>query len=724
MDQQVFQLKLPEPEIVRLYNRVITDYRSALTDHRARMARWAGYYRRWRSMVNDPIEGEEEASNFPYPYIRENVLTALSKHIDAIYGDDAEIVAVPVGPSNYKRDAKISKYMTWRVFNSMKLQNRFIEFETRKLIFGRSIAWSPWKRDVYEVLDPNDNYSPVEIVDYEGPEFLPLWPDDLIAPAEDVRSVHEFSWVVRKYRTTPGELLQGEVEGRYQNVKKNWDQIVNISTRGMQRDFEGDDVKIEKDIAEGVLYQRPLSAGEWVTILEWYGRWRPLKRGARDADEHDFKKRDMKQKDFVVRVMLDLPLVLGVQDLQQLYPIMRQRRPFVESSLLKDGSYWCAGMGEMLLDLEDELAANYNQGTEGVQMAIQPPIGYRPATGMTPETIRIEPGLGIPLDNPQTDMKQIEVRADLSALQWKEQTTRAVGERLTGHSDLQMGRQPDRPNAPKTAAQTNALLEEGNVRISLDTKILQEDMAGVLAHFWELEYQFSPDEVFFRVTEEDADGLFAWKDGGSILSLEDRDGRYDFRLKFANSVWSRELKKQQALARYQLDLQNPLIVNNPQALWETTNDAHDALGDPNFADIVPKPPAPDVPIDPKEEWVKMLHGETVTVNPLDNDQLHLIRHYKDMQDAIKDGNADPDALVKMVAHYHQQIQQLEAKKMQQAVIEQGLRAMQQVMGGASPAQMPNGLFGGNPGQPSIPQGDMQATGPFPFAPHPEVIHEQ
>ena len=118
--------------------------------------------------------------------------------------------------------------------------------------------------------------------------------------------------------------------------------------------------------------------------------------------------------------------------------------------------------------------------------------------------------------------------------------------------DLQMGRQSDRPNAPRTATQTVKLLEEGNVRISLDTKVLREDMSIILGHFWALEYMFSPEETFFRVTEEDADGLFPTNNGAAAITLEDRDGRYDFRLEFAGSVWSKEMKKEQALARYQL----------------------------------------------------------------------------------------------------------------------------------------------------------------------------
>lgn len=725
--QRLFQLKWSDAELSRICSKVQTDYRNALSDHNRRMRRWVEFYRRWRCSVDAPLAGEETASNVPVPFIRWNIWTSWSKQMDALFGDDAEIVAVPVGPSDYRKDKKISRYMTWRVFNSMKLLNPFCEFVLRKLIFGKSIAYSPWKRDTYEVAGE-------EIVDYEGPDFVPLWPDDVIVPAEEVRTIHQFSFVIRKYLATPEELLKGEGT-IYQGITKNWDTILNYAVHGIQRRPEGDEVKREKDDAEGITYDRPLSSGEWILVLEWYGKWRPLK-GKKDGGEWDFSAREKHQKDFVVRYLLDLNLVIGIQSLEDLYPTMKDRRPFVEASMCKDGTYWSPGMGEMLIDLEDELRVNHNLGTEGAQLATKPPMGYRPASGLTPDTIRIEPGIAIPMDNPQQDMVQIKIGVNLEAVTWKEQAILAYGEKLTGLSDLQLGRQSDRPNAPRTATQTVKLLEEGNVRISLDTKVLREDMSLVLTHFWALEFLFSPEQTFFRVTEEDADGLFETNNGASALTTEDRDGRYDFRLNFANSLWSKETKKEQALARYQLDLQNPLIVTNPRALWAVTRDAHEALGDPNFAALVSEPPAPDISIDPKEEWARMEEGETVHVNPMDNDQVHLLRHYRDWQESQTDPNRDPEAVKELQAHYMQHIAQLQQKKLQQAIIEQAVAAAQQMQAGAQPpgqpggvVNFPGGIFGsaleGKRAENRGPQpvkGNPTASPPIIFPGHPEDLH--
>lgn len=731
MDQQDFQLKLPAAELSRVGNRVVFDYRAALQDHTRRIRLWRDYYRRWRARVDPPAAGEETNSNVPVPYIRWNIFTKWAKEMDSLFGDDAEIVAVPVGPSDYRKDKKISKYMTWRVFNSMKLLNPFCVFVLRKLIFGRSIAYSPWKRDTFEVAGE-------DVVDYDGPGFEPCWPDDIIVPAEAVNTIHEFSFVIRRVRVTPDDLLKGEEEGRYQGIKENWKRIVTYAQNGQQRDPEGEEIKREADEAEGVMYDRPASSGEWITILEWYGRWRPLKKGKKDGDPLDFDKREMRQRDFVVKYLWDLNLVVGVQDLEALYPTMRNRRPFVESSMCKDGTYWSPGMAEMLIEIEDELKVNHNLGTEAAQFAATPMYAYRPASGVTPDTFRAEPALFIPLDDPSRDVKVLATPFNIEPITWKEQVMLAYGEKLTGMGDLQMGRQSDRPNAPRTGIQTVKLLEEGNVRISLDTKMLQEDMSLVLSHFWALEYMFTPPQTFFRVTEEDADGLFPVKDGAAEITLQDRDGRYDFRLKFANSVWSREVKKEQALARYQLDLQNPLIVQNPRALWQVTCDAHEALGDPNFPDLVAEPPAPDISIDPREEWARMQEGEEVHVNPMDNDQVHMLRHYKDWQASQGDPNRDPAAEEALKEHYMQHIAQLQQKKLQQAVIEQAVAHIGAMQAAGQPQgqaggvlNFPNGVFGAGAGRAkgkhdavSEPKGNPAATGPNLYSGHPEVGHEQ
>ena len=81
--------------------------------------------RRWRAAVVVPAQGEETASNLPVPAIRWNLFTKWAKEMDALFGDDAEIVAVPVGPSDYRKDKKISRVVYYyELLNGLLIAER------------------------------------------------------------------------------------------------------------------------------------------------------------------------------------------------------------------------------------------------------------------------------------------------------------------------------------------------------------------------------------------------------------------------------------------------------------------------------------------------------------------------------------------------------------------------------------------------------------------------
>jgi hypothetical protein len=667
------QLTLPRNEIVRLENRIRQDFRAALADHMARMDRYTRYYRSWRGRTEPSGFGDERKSNYRVPILQWQTFTKWAKEHGALFGDDAEVTARPVGPEDERRERKISRFMTWALFDLMKIPNKAQIFDFRKILFGRSHAFCPWARETYQV--PCIDGSMRSDVAYEGPLFEPLWPDDFIVPAEDVTSLHEFSWVIRKYRATPDQLLRGEREGRYQNITPHFQDIVQFSSHKKQRDFESEFVKKEKDLAEGVIYEGNLSAANSLIVHEWYGRWRKL-RGKRDASEFNLDGREPFESDLVVRYLPDMNITIGAQDLAEMYPRMVNRRPFAETSLVKDGSYWCQGFGELLEEIEAELSNNHNLASQAGQFSVGPVIFYKPASGFDADTFEYEPGVSVATDDPAS-VKVVEIRANLEYPVLKEQTMNGYAEKVTGQSDMNMGRAIDRPNAPRTARQTVALLEEGDIRASIELSGLREDWGTTLTHLWELFQDYAPERLFFRVTEEDADGLFDVKEGGAYMTADERNGRYDFDLRFATSAYSKENKKQNDLALYQIDLQNPLIATNPRALWAVLDKVHKAFGDDRFSSLVPMPPDLGLPVDPKEEWTRMLQGEEVHVNPMDNDQLHLIDHNKRLEKARADQNRDEDAFRDLVMHCQAHIAQMRQKQLMMAMASNVVESLRQ-----------------------------------------------
>lgn len=638
-------MTLSTVELDRLTNRIEEDYNGAVADHGRRMERFRGYYQKWRNRVDAPTIAQRGNPNFSVPLLQWQVFAKWAQTLDQLLGDDAEVIAVPTGPSDYRTVAKIARFMQWRAFESMDIMKPLAVFTFRQILFGRSIAWSPWVIDTYQTRKG-------EKIWYQGPGFTPLWPDDVIVPVEDAGSLHDFSWMIRRVSLTPQKLYLGEMEGRYSGIKANWERIVNLADQGEDRIDQ--EVKAEKDEGEGVTFEGSLNSRHTLEVHEWYGKHRPIKGGRPSFEEHEL----------IAWSIPKLNLNIGVADLMSLYPEQRNRWPFVEAGLVEDGSYWGPGFGELLESIEDETTANHRLFTKAMRFSVGPLVFYRPGGAFSPESQEYDAFTAIPSENPG-DVNPVYLKADLQGPVIKEQAVIGYGEKVTGVSDQTMGRSIDRPNAPRTASGQIALIEQGNVRASLDTRMLKESMRLILRHFWDLETSFGNENTFFRVTEEDAKGLFDVKGGGSVLTTAERAGRYDFSIRLGSSYWEREARKERQLTLYQLDLGNPLIATNPRALWLVTNKLHKEMGDPNFAEIIPEPPDLGMPKNPREEWVLILQGEEVEPNPMDNDDLHMIDHQRRIREEQMAPEPDISAIEAMIGHILQHRQQKQQKMLMQ-----------------------------------------------------------
>lgn len=694
--------ELHPKELERLGKQVEFDREAALIGHQERMRRFARYYQLWRNVADEPIEDENEPT-YRVPMVQSDVFAKWAGNLDSLFGDDAEITAEPIGPSDVGTARKVGAFIDWRVFTDMKLVNRFAEFEHRKILLGRSHAYCPWEKRYYWVTDRDPMTGARarrRVLAYEGPGFYPLHPDDLLVPTERVTSIQDFSFVIRKFRCSPQDLLDGEADGLYNGITDNWDKIVQHALVERELDDRGDRIKFEEQFLEGVNYDGVVSGGERsgkLTVYEWFGYWRLPKNLKGDVSERDWKKRDRVQSHLRVFYIPACDLVIGVDDLADLYPNTEHRVPIKEASLTKDGTYWCMGLGEMLIGLEDEATHVHRIFMQAGEFSAGPLIVARPGSGLKRGETRYRPWTvlwsedpgGINMLQPRVDHNW-SIAMGQSLVGWKE--------KKDGITDQTVGRSIDRPNAPDTARGQLALIEQGNIRASIDTRSLREDFGEIVSWFWTLESMFGSENTFFRVTEEDAAGLFDVSQGGSTLTQQERAGRYDFRVKFATSYWSREAQKQRFLELYALLTQNPLVVSNPILLGQVTRDLCKTLGHPEIAALIPMPQQIDVPRTPSEEWNLMLQGQDVEPHPADNDPMHLVDHQRQLQLAMQaapdDAFADPDALMRLQDHILKTQIQIEQKRamqglaagVMQAAMNQNGPLPAQTNGGERPSQ--------------------------------------
>ena len=366
--------------------------------------------------------------------------------------------------------------------------------------------------------------------------------------------------------------------------------------------------------------------------------------------------------------------------------------------MVKDGEYWCMGLGEMLEQIEDESTAVHRTFMTSGEMAAGPVILARPGSGIKRGETRWRPFSVLWTEDPN-GVKTLDARVDHQWAVAMGQSLQGFKEQTTGISDSNVGRSTDRPNAPRTASGQLALIEQGNIRASIDTRWLKEDFGAIAKWFWTLETMFGSADTFFRVTEEDAGGLFDVAQGGAHLTDAERGGRFDFVVKFASSYWSREAKKERFLQLYQMLSLNPLVASNPAILGQVTRELCKQLGHPDIAALIPMPAQIDAPRTPGEEWTLMLEGRDAAPHPQDNDAMHLVDHQRQLELALQAASPDPDAVMRLQDHIaKQQIQQTQKMQMQamaSAVVQQAQQVGQMATPGQT-GQPPQAQEGGGP----------------------------
>ena len=712
MAKKTFQIPISPSERSKLLNRIEQDFLIDKASHVSWAKRCAGWMQKWEARVGPASVGNEDKPNHVVPLIQWQCFNKMARDIQSLLGDDAEVTAKASGPTDQARVRKVGRYMTSRLFDQMEIINPLCEFEFRRILNGWSAAYRPWWRREFDTLVNGERK---RVCDFEGPGFFPLEPDDLMIPAErGPKSLQQFSHVIRRVPVTVDDLVRGD--GTLYQGTSDPDFIKKLIQWAQQGPFNyytmvgQDPVRHERELSEGVDYDAFMLGRRTIWLWEWYGYWRPLKKGVRGAEEDNLEKREKFEADFVVKMIPGMKEIVGVQDLLYLYPKMRKRRPFVESTLIKDGTYRPKGFGALLEDIEHDLTANSRLFQAAGELSVWPIVFFKPGGAMQPGIFKLEPGTAYATEDP-AGVNVVRIQPNLEFAVARQQDLLTTSERVTNINDQSMGRSMSQPNAPKTATGQLALIEEGNVRAYLDSTILREDWEQIIEDFWDLDCDLVPKTqpgLFFRVTKEQAGGVFDVKQGGAYMTPEEFGDRYDFKLKFATSIWARQAKKAEFFGFYQAAMMNPIVAQNPKALWVLLNRLAQECGIDDFENVIPAPVDLDTPKEPDQEWSEMLEGDVVHPNPSDNDQRHLLEHRQQLDEAKKDPNPDKQAVGLLVHHILETQEQLKTKQLMQTLAQGFVQAVAARQGsGAPPNYMqqmqsqfaPHTMPPGAPGQP-------------------------
>jgi hypothetical protein len=222
------------------------------------------------------------------------------------------------------------------------------------------------------------------------------------------------------------------------------------------------------------------------------------------------------------------------------------------------------GVAEVMAPIQQAVDATYNLRQDNGILASTPFGFYRAAAGMKPERYRIEPGVMIPTDNPQTDVKMVQMPFLNGFGDREEDRLNSYAERLMNISDLNIRGSSDKVGLFRTASGASAVQSESGIQLEIHFDRLARTLSKLLQCLFRLCRERIPAELYYRITGEDGRPIFG------KVNRDDLRGEYDFEI--AIDVLSQgKIEQQQSATLVMQTLLNPAFMQtgvvNPDNLY-------------------------------------------------------------------------------------------------------------------------------------------------------------
>ena len=735
--------RLDEDEERELADRIYADYIAGLEDRiewESRLAEWDdAYYNR----VPDKTFPWVGASNFHVPITMMGVETFKPRLVDGVLGQTPPIIVVPTKAADEDRKDKVECVLNWQVLSEMGLEATVAQSAHLFLHPGMAVAKTYWKVDrrrrkfvrsfplqtpipsvieaVFGVIKPRNvekidelkwrGYIPVPtyegddlevivqikylenelqiLVDRdditEGPAVELIDPIDLIAPAKGGHDVDDLPWVQQRLWLTEDDLRRKCLLGRfYTDTVQDLLDLKDGQPTGDDAQSDSTRYREGLDQTEGIEGDGPSNArSSQYEILEDYRRY--------DIDG------DGLEEEIISWVAVDMPSrILGWDYLDNVYA--HGRRP------LRVGRYfpipfrfYGLSFAEVVKGIQDEINAIHNQRVDYATIQ-NLPFGFKRASAtMPPITQRLRPGEFIDVDDPQKDINIPKWGGSPAWGQQEEATLMQMYERVTGVTDLSIGRQPNRVGATRTAAGTQTLLSESGLRFKTALQSFQRLWLGIFADILALDQEYLPPGKEFRVTGRRP----------AVIKVKDRTeirGNYDLRLAATSETLNRQQMRDDATTIMQA-VMNPALMQvgivGLKGVRRSVTDFLKAYGkDPDFY-IEEQAPVRSV----GQKLQLFVTGQYVPPSLGENPQTQI----PELQAALQDPIVAPE--VKQLIQRHLQ----EFMQLQQA--QQMAQMLQQQKGPTGPQgpQAPNAQQGRMAPQPTQPAGTAKGGMGMPSA---------
>jgi hypothetical protein len=290
-----------------------------------------------------------------------------------------------------------------------------------------------------------------------------------------------------------------------------------------------------------------------------------------------------------------------------------ERPIFKADFLIRPGQDYGVGVCELLHPLAVEMDAMHNIRIDYGMFATMPFFFYRPTSNMNEEIMQVEPGMGIPLDNPQSDVYFPQIGNRTAFGFQEEEALQRMVDKLLSVNDITYGNMNSTQGIARTATGVRGLLNESNANLDVFLRRLQRPWKQVLRHHMHLLQQRIPEGLSFRVTGESGQDYWRY-----VKDATDLVGDFDFSISPTTADSNPAIQEQQAQEILQM-VMNPLAIQTsivqPGNIFEAYKNWYKAKGVKDYGRFISKPPEWAVSLSPQEEADRLLRGIDVPVLP-------------------------------------------------------------------------------------------------------------
>lgn len=289
-----------------------------------------------------------------------------------------------------------------------------------------------------------------------------------------------------------------------------------------------------------------------------------------------------------------------------------KKRPYAKADFyIREGQVYGVGLIELTYSLCKEIDSLNNMAMDFGLLSTMPFGYYRSSSSLANETIPVEPGTLVPVDDPSAIYFPTLGARHTFSMQHL-QFLYSIIEKLTGISDLNLGVIGGQ-GAARTASGVQAIMAESNNNLDIFLRRLNRAMKKAYKYLFATIQEKLPAGLEFRLTGDDGKQYFR-----QVQSREEIAGDYDFDLEpnSANSNPGIRLQNAQSLMQVTgnpLDIQLGIIT--PLQRYEALKNYLVAMGIKDYGRFLQKPAQMQRSFTPEEMANRILAGIDTPIDP-------------------------------------------------------------------------------------------------------------